>query len=116
MFRLLENAAAVQSGNEVTVIFEEEEDASLFFDCLFPYEEPESHPYTRLIKEFKKNMSMGKHTAANAATCQRLIKRLIDTGDEEAAEWAIWTLWWRLLDKDIINNLGKMYLEAKNEN
>lgn len=39
---------------------------------------------------------LGKHTAANYATCFRIIDELDAAEMHEAASWGVWMMWWRL--------------------
>lgn len=59
------------------------------------------HPYDAIVRDWKqagKTLAMGKHTAANATTCRKVITELEAAGMHEAASWALWMLWWRLND------------------
>ncbi len=67
-------------------------------DC---YPSDSEHPYDAIVRDWKrdgKTLAMHKHTAANAATCRRIIEELEAAGMHEAASWALWMLWWRWQD------------------
>ena len=72
-------------------------------------------PYDAIIKKRMdgRTMTMGKHKAANAATCERIISSL-ENGNatqREAAEWAIWMVWWRLMDSQTQQQIDEMRVE-----
>lgn len=70
--------------------------------------------YDEIIRKRKAaggNMAMGKHTAANATCCQRVIEDLQSAGLCNIADWAIWMLWWRMLDWQTAKQVDEMRLE-----
>ena len=56
-------------------------------------------------------MAMGKHTAANAKYCKEIIEELQVAGHHSAADWAIWMLWWRMMDWQTAKQVDGMRLE-----
>jgi len=79
---------------------------------------PASHCYAsvydeiiRKRKEAGGNMAMGKHTAANATCCQRVIEDLQSAGLCNIADWAIWMMWWRMMDWQTAKQVDEMRLE-----
>ncbi len=56
-------------------------------------------------------MAVGKHTAANAKYCKETIEALQATGHRSAADWAIWMLWWRMMDWQTASQVDEMRLE-----
>ena len=72
-------------------------------------------PYDAIIKKRMDGrvMSIGKHKAANAATCERIISSL-ENGNatqRDAAEWAVWMVWWRLMDSQTHGQIEEMQRE-----
>lgn len=70
--------------------------------------------YDEIIRKRKAaggNMAMGKHTAANATCCQRVVEDLQAAGLCNIADWAIWMLWWRMMDWQTANQVDEMRLE-----
>lgn len=70
--------------------------------------------YEEIIRKRKEaggNMAMGKHTAANATCCQRVIEDLQSAGLCNIADWAIWMLWWRMMDRQTAKQVDEMRLE-----
>lgn len=65
----------------------------------------------RKRKESSAPMAMGKHTAANATCCQRVIEDLQAAGLCNIADWAIWMLWWRMKDWQLAKDIDQMRLE-----
>ena len=61
--------------------------------------------------EAKVPMAMGKHAAANAKYCQEIIEELQAAGHHSAADWAIWMLWWRMMDWQTAKQVDDMRLE-----
>jgi hypothetical protein len=56
-------------------------------------------------------MAVGKHTAANSKYCKETIEALQATGHHSAADWAIWMLWWRMMDWTTAKQVDEMRLE-----
>jgi hypothetical protein len=70
--------------------------------------------YDEIIRKRKAaggNMAMGKHTAANARCCKAVVEQLQDSGLHNAADWAIWMLWWRMMDWQTAKQVDEMRLE-----
>ena len=60
-----------------------------------------SKTYESIIRDRQQmngGMLVGKHKAANANFCDRMIKEIKAAGLDEAADWAVWMVWWRLSD------------------
>lgn len=58
--------------------------------------------YNEIIRKRQKlntPMAVGKHTAANAGYCDKVIENLREAGCHAEADWAIWMLWWRISDR-----------------
>ena len=76
------------------------------------------HPYDAIVREWKKtgkSLSMHKHTAANAKTCQRIIEQLESAGMHEEASWALWQLWWRWQDSVTHEAIQQQYRDELSE-
>ena len=56
-------------------------------------------------------MAVGKHIAANSKYCKETIEELQATGHHSAADWAIWMLWWRMMDWTTAKQVDEMRLE-----
>jgi hypothetical protein len=56
-------------------------------------------------------MAVGKHTAANSKYCKETIEALQATGHHSAADWAIWMLWWRMMDWTTAKQVDEMRVE-----
>jgi hypothetical protein len=93
------NAPAITGHERLTMTTETgEQSAPSSLPC-YP-SEPE-HPYDAIVREWKssgKTMAMGKHTAANATTCRKMINELEAAGLHDTASWGLWMLWWRWQD------------------
>lgn len=56
-------------------------------------------------------MAMGKHRAANSTCCKNIIETMQEVGFHSAADWAIWMLWWRMMDWTTAKQVDEMRLE-----
>jgi crossover junction endodeoxyribonuclease RuvC len=74
------------------------------------------HPYKTILREYKqRKMGLEKHQAANVATCSRIIEHLDSIGEIEAADWALWMIWWRLRDHNLQEHLVAEAREARDD-
>ena len=73
-------------------------------------------PYDAIIKARKNKggMAMGKHKAANAVCCERIIGQLELAGMLEERDWAVWMLWWRTMDWQTQQQVREMQQEEIN--
>ena len=71
-------------------------------------------PYDSIIKsrQGKCGMALDKHTAADAACCERIIRQLGKAGISEECDWAIWMLWWRTMDWKTQQQIQEMQQET----
>jgi len=72
------------------------------------------NPYDSIIKDRVHrgdDMAVGKHKAANAAYCERIIQRLESDGKREEADMVVWLLWWRMKDWQTAKQVDEMRLE-----
>ena len=73
-----------------------------------------THPYDAIIDDRVHrgdNMAVSKHKAANAAYCERIIRRLQSNGQHEEADMIVWLLWWRAMDSQTARRVDEMRLE-----
>lgn len=78
----------------------------------------ESHCYASVYDEIVAQrkamgvpMAVGKHTAANSKYCKETIEALQATGHHSAADWAIWMLWWRMMDWTTAKQVDEMRVQ-----
>lgn len=74
-------------------------------------------PYDDIIRRRQDGrvLTIGKHTAANAATCERIISELEAAGMHDAAAWALWMVWWKQADSIRFEQLEELYREEIKE-
>lgn len=71
-------------------------------------------PYDAIIRDRVNRgvrMLVGKHKAANAAHCKRIIDELDSACQGEAADTIFWLLWWRSMDWQTAKQVDEMRLE-----